>query len=362
MAKSGCYLWMMLILILTNLLSEKKMVEGRNKKGVVVPGIVVFGDSSVDSGNNNHISTILRSDFAPYGRDFEGGKPTGRFSNGKIVTDFISEAFGIKPTIPAYLDPTYNITHFASGVCFASAGTGYDNVTSDLFSVIPLWKELQYYKEYQKKLRDYLGPSKANTTISQFLYVISLGTNDFLENYFLLPTRSSEFSLQDYQNFLARAAEDFVRELYALGARKMSIGGLPPMGCLPLERSSRLVFGGGGECVDKYNRVARDFNAKLMGLVEMMEEELEGIRIVFANPFDVLYDMIQHPSYFGFSNSARACCGTGRFEMGFMCSKMNPFTCYDANKYVFWDAFHPTHKANSIIANHIVQNYLSIFL
>lgn len=165
-------------------------------------------------------------------------------------------------------------------------------------SVIPLWKELQYYKEYQKKLRDYLGPSKANTTISQSLYLISLGTNDFLENYFLLPPRSSEFSLQDYQNFLARAAEGFVRELYALGARKMSIGGLPPMGCLPLERSSRLVFGG-GECVEKYNRVARDFNAKLMGLVEMMEEELEGIQIVFSNPFDVIYDMIQHPSYFG---------------------------------------------------------------
>lgn len=121
------WFWLLMILIL---LVEKKRVEG-NK--VVVPSIIVFGDSSVDSGNNNHISTILRSDFAPYGRDFEGGKATGRFSNGKIVTDFISEAFGIKPTIPAYLDPSYNITHFASGVCFASAGTGYDNATSDVF-------------------------------------------------------------------------------------------------------------------------------------------------------------------------------------------------------------------------------------
>ena len=137
MEKLGCLtLLTMLMLMCNNLLIEKKIVEGKNENkrvGGGVPGIIVFGDSSVDSGNNNHISTILKSDFAPYGRDFEGGKATGRFSNGKIVTDFISEAFGIKPTIPAYLDPSYNVTHFASGVCFASAGTGYDNATSDVF-------------------------------------------------------------------------------------------------------------------------------------------------------------------------------------------------------------------------------------
>lgn len=102
------------------------------KVNAKVPAIIVFGDSSVDSGNNNHISTILKSNFEPYGRDFIGGQPTGRFSNGRIPTDFISEAFGIKPTIPAYLDPTYNIKDFATGVCFASAGTGYDNATSDV--------------------------------------------------------------------------------------------------------------------------------------------------------------------------------------------------------------------------------------
>ena len=103
-----------------------------------VPAVIVFGDSSVDAGNNNRISTVLKSNFEPYGRDFTGGRPTGRFSNGRIPPDFISEAFGLKPTVPAYLDPNYNISDFATGVCFASAGTGYDNQTSDVL-VSPHW-------------------------------------------------------------------------------------------------------------------------------------------------------------------------------------------------------------------------------
>lgn len=112
--------------LLTYLLLEISMVSAK------VPAVIVFGDSTVDAGNNNQISTVLKSDFQPYGRDFFGGQPTGRFSNGRVPTDFISEAFMIKPTIPAYLDPTYTIKDFATGACFASAGTGYDNATSDV--------------------------------------------------------------------------------------------------------------------------------------------------------------------------------------------------------------------------------------
>lgn len=54
----------------------------------LVPAIVSFGDSSVDVGNNNHLLTYFKANYPPYGREFIDHQPTGRFSDGKLVTDF----------------------------------------------------------------------------------------------------------------------------------------------------------------------------------------------------------------------------------------------------------------------------------
>ncbi|XP_061373592.1 GDSL esterase/lipase At2g04570-like [Gastrolobium bilobum] len=330
------------------------------KTSAKVPAVIVFGDSSVDAGNNNYIPTIARSNFQPYGRDFDGKQATGRFSNGRIPTDFISEAFGIKQFVPAYLDPKYNISDFATGVTFASAATGYDNATSDVLSVIPLWKQLEYYKGYQKKLSVYLGESKANETISEALHLMSLGTNDFLENYYTIPGRASQYTPKQYQNFLAGIAENFIKNLYGVGARKISLGGLPPMGCLPLERTTNII--GGNDCVSNYNTIAMDFNDKLKKLTIKLNQQLPGIKLVFSNPYYVMLHIIRKPDLYGFESASTACCATGMFEMGYACSRGNMFSCTDASKYVFWDAFHPTEKTNSIVAKYVMQRVLAQFV
>ncbi|XP_050208386.1 GDSL esterase/lipase At2g04570-like [Mercurialis annua] len=321
-----------------------------------IPAMIVFGDSTVDAGNNDYIPTVARSNFEPYGRDFQGGRPTGRFSNGRITTDFISEMMGLKPTIPAYLDPSYNISDFSVGVTFASAATGYDNATSDVLSVIPFGQQLEYYKTYQKRLKEYLGEANGSETISEALHLISVGTNDFLENYYAIPGgRSEKYSITQYQDFLAGIAEHFVRNLYALGARKISLGGVPPMGCMPLERN----FLGGNGCVERLNNVASEFNGKLHGLVVKLNKELAGIKLVFSNPYNILLHIIKNPASYGFEVTGVACCATGMFEMGYACARSNPFTCTNADKFVFWDSFHPTQKTNQIIANYVVSRVLS---
>lgn len=64
-----------------------------------VPAVIVFGDSIVDTGNNNYISTLVKCNFPPYGRDFaEGNHPSGRFSNGLVPSDIIGTNFyALKP-------------------------------------------------------------------------------------------------------------------------------------------------------------------------------------------------------------------------------------------------------------------------
>ncbi|MQM23235.1 hypothetical protein Taro_056298, partial [Colocasia esculenta] len=267
-----------------------------------VPAIIVFGDSTVDAGNNNRVDTVLKSNFRPYGRDFDGGKPTGRFCNGRLATDFISEALGLRPSVPAYLDPEYGIADFAAAVCFASAGTGYDNATSDVLSVIPLWKELEYFKEYQGRLRGHMGEDRAAATVAGALFIVSAGTNDFLENYYATPRRSAHAGVEEFADFLVGLAEGFVTEIYRLGARKVALTGLAPIGCLPLERSANLQAGGGA-CVERYNEAARGFNAKLRGMCERLRGALPELRLVYSHVYDVFLAIIQNPSLFGESPS-----------------------------------------------------------
>ncbi|GJX90793.1 GDSL esterase/lipase-like protein [Tanacetum coccineum] len=238
----------------------------------------------------------MACNFQPYGRDFYDRRPTGRFSNGRIATDFISEALGIRSIIPAYLVPHYNMVDFVKGVSFSSAGTGYDNLTSAIMFVIPLWKELEYYKEYQNKMRTYLGAEKASKVLMEALYLISLGTNDFLENYYAFPLRSATHSIEQYENFLIGISRNFIIDLYNLGARKIAISGLPPMGCLPLQRTESFFLG--KICIQSYNRVAREFNMKLQQVVLKLNQELGGIRLVYSDIYNILSDIIKNPKSF----------------------------------------------------------------
>ena len=66
---------------------SKKMMRLRQ-----VPAMYVFGDSTLDVGNNNYLpgTNVPRANRPYYGIDLPGsGKPTGRFSNGYNTADFV---------------------------------------------------------------------------------------------------------------------------------------------------------------------------------------------------------------------------------------------------------------------------------
>lgn len=61
-----------------------------------VPAMFVFGDSLIDVGNNNYLSSIAKANYYPYGIDFFQG-PTGRFCNGKTVIDVLCKSVFVLP-------------------------------------------------------------------------------------------------------------------------------------------------------------------------------------------------------------------------------------------------------------------------
>ena len=50
----------------------------------------VFGDSLVDPGNNNNLTTFAKANYKPNGIDFPAGA-TGRFCNGGTVADHLGK-------------------------------------------------------------------------------------------------------------------------------------------------------------------------------------------------------------------------------------------------------------------------------
>ncbi|KAL6863817.1 hypothetical protein ACP4OV_016720 [Aristida adscensionis] len=327
----------------------------------VLPAVVVLGDSWADTGNNNFIQTMARGNYPPYGRDFAGGEPTGRFSNGRLPADFVSEALGLPPAVPPYLDPRRTIHDLASGVSFASAGSGLDDTTAQMLhdpnlyvqSAVTLRQQVEHLKEYKARLRRARGRAAGERTIRQALYLLSVGGSDLLGNYLLYPLRRQRFTLHEYSAYLAGEAEAAVRAVHAVGARRVAVAGLPPLGCLPLQRTVNAARP--GDCNWGLNTVARSFNRRLRAAAAKLNGELPGARVVYVDQYRVLAEMITKPWEYGFENSVRGCCGTGYVETGVLCSIDSAWTCKDADKYVFFDAVHPSQRAYKMVADAILN-------
>ncbi|KAL6600534.1 hypothetical protein ACP70R_045334 [Stipagrostis hirtigluma subsp. patula] len=346
----------LLLISVHALLSSGTPAAGAGK----VPAIIVFGDSTVDAGNNNYIPTVAKGDFPPYGCDFDGGVATGRFSNGRLVTDFVSEAFGLPSAVPAYLDPSCTVDQLAMGVSFASGGTGLDDLTAEIASVIPMSQQLEYFKEYKEKLKVAKGESMANEIIAEALYVISIGTNDFIVNYFVLPLRRAQYTPPEYVAYLVGLAGEAVRAIYDLGARKIEFTGLAPFGCVPSART--LNHDEPGECNEEYNEVAMRFNAELQAALRKLNGELAGAQVVYAETYGIVSAIVANPTDYGFENVERGCCGTGLIEASMLCGMDQALTCQDPNTYLFFDSVHPTEWTYKIVAEEFLNTSLRVFL
>ncbi|KAL6274121.1 hypothetical protein ACE6H2_024813 [Prunus campanulata] len=293
-----------------------------------IPAVIVFGDSIVDPGNNNNIKTTVKCNFPPYGRDFIGRKPTGRFSNGRVPSDLIAESVGVKNILPAYLDPSLKVQDLLTG------------------SVLSLSDQLDLFKKYLSKINAAVGEARTATILSKSIYIVCLGSDDIANTYYSTPLRRRQYDIPAYTDLMLKSASSFFQELYDLGARRIGIISLPAIGCVPSQRT--LNGGIDRGCSDNANQAASLFNSKLTAQIDAFNKRLTEARLVYLDIYNTSLSLIQNPSQYGLEVVNKGCCGTGNIEVGILCTRYSPGTCKDPSKYLFWDSYHPTEKAYKI--------------
>ncbi|THF96555.1 hypothetical protein TEA_023210 [Camellia sinensis var. sinensis] len=192
-------------------LSRAQTLTEQKASNHSISAVFVFGDSTVDPGNNNYIETVFKSNFPPYGKDFPNHIATGRFTNGRLVTDCIASYVGIKENVPPYLDSTLTMEQLMTGVSFASAASGLDPLTPQISGVLSMTKQMEYFREYKARLEIGIGKKRTQNLIKNAAFVISAGTNDFVINYFGPPVRRQSYTVLSYQQFLIQQLLHFIQ-------------------------------------------------------------------------------------------------------------------------------------------------------
>ncbi|GKV07131.1 hypothetical protein SLEP1_g18933 [Rubroshorea leprosula] len=307
----------------------------------------VFGDSLVDSGNNNYLATTARADSYPYGIDYPTHRATGRFSNGLNIPDILSEQLGSESTLP-YLSPELTGEKLLVGANFASAGIGILNDTGIQFiNIIRIHAQLEFFRQYQQRVSALIGPDETERLVSEALVLMTLGGNDFVNNYYLVPfsARSRQFALPDYVVYLISEYRKILARLYELGARRVLVTGTGPLGCVPAEIALR---GRNGECAAELQEAAALFNPQLEQMISELNNDIGSDVFISANAFKMHMDFISDPQAYGFVTSKVACCGQGPYNGIGLCTIASNL-CPNRDVYAFWDAFHPSERANRFI-------------
>ncbi|GJM86404.1 hypothetical protein PR202_ga02258 [Eleusine coracana subsp. coracana] len=343
---------------------------------------------------------VPRANFPHNGVDFPTSRPTGRFSNGYNGIDFLvfhksirpernqltlrlaspphlaaqpavadTEDFvltlfqlaclsalnmGFKRSPPAFLavanKTNKQILSGFIGVNFASAGSGILDTTGS--SIIPLSKQVEQFTTVQGNISARIGKGAADTVLSRSLFVVSTGGNDL----FAFFSRNSTPTAAEGKRFVANLValfQNHVKVLYVVGARKVAVIDVPPIGCCPYPRSMHPL----GACIDVLNELARGFNKGVKDAMRGLGASMPGLKYSVGSSHAVVQSIMKHPQKLGFKEVTTACCGSGKFNGASGCTP-NATLCDNRHEYLFWDLLHPTHATSKLAAAAIYNGSL----
>ncbi|KAK5776569.1 GDSL esterase/lipase 6 [Gossypium arboreum] len=334
MEKKNLYTHLLILLVLINLSSSLN-----------VPAIFIFGDSVFDAGNNHFIKNCsVQADFPPYGSTFFH-HPTGRFTDGRTVADFISQFIGIGLQQP-YLEAQIAMMNGSrkeypsNGLNFASAGSGVLQGTNKDWGVLPIQEQLRQFKT--------LIEEKAinRSVVERSLFFLESGSNDIF-NYFL-PLDTPKLDPDAYVEAMIKEVTNLTDQIYKVGARRIVVFSLGPVGCVPAR--DLLPAAPINRCYGKMNAMVKKYNKALESLVNDISTRHPGAIGVYGAVYDTVHHIRAAPTRYGFSNVNSACCGDGPLGGQVQCGKEGYKICQNPQGFLFWDYFHPTQPTYELIS------------
>ncbi|KAG8093719.1 hypothetical protein GUJ93_ZPchr0012g21476 [Zizania palustris] len=339
----------MLIMISIQQLVAAGVPSAPGKIARQVPAVYVLGDSTLDVGNNNYLpgKDVPRANKPYYGIDFPViSKPTGRFSNGYNVADFIAKNLGFDKSPPAYLMlKAHNRlipTALTMGVSYASAGAGILDSTN-AGGNIPLSKQVRDFKSTRGEMVSKVGSGAVRRLLAKSFFLFGVGSNDMFVFSAAQQKQNRTATPADRKLFYSNLISNYsaaITELYKMGARKFAIINLGPVGCVPIVRLASAT----GACDDRMNQLAVGFDGELKSLMAGLAARLPGLAYSLADSFASTQLTFANPAAAGFANADSACCGSGRLGSEGECRR-GASLCGDRDRYVFWDRVHPSQQA-----------------
>ncbi|OMP00046.1 Lipase, GDSL [Corchorus capsularis] len=184
------------------------------------------------------------------------------------------------------------------GVNFASGAAGIRDETGDNLGAHTSMngQVSNFASTVQQMSRLFRGdPNALSTYLSKCIYYSGLGSNDYLNNYFMpnFYTTSSDFTPKAYAAALIQDYTRQLTQLHSLGARKVIVTAVGPIGCIPYQLAR--YHGNSSRCNENINKAIILFNTELRKVVDRFNAgQLQGAKFVYLDSYKSSIDLYQN--------------------------------------------------------------------
>ncbi|KAI3872862.1 hypothetical protein MKX03_029151 [Papaver bracteatum] len=336
--------------------------------GSYYKSVFSFGDSIADTGNVLYSQPDESVGKLPYGETYFH-RATGRFSDGRIILDFIAQAVGL-PLLPPYLGSSNKDLQQGGNFAVGGATALDDSFFEKRKIVVPsnasLGVQLKWFKQLLPSLCNPSSDDCHEYLKTSLILMGEIGGNDYNHPFF--QGRGLE-EIRTFVPHIINAISSAIKVLIKEGAVTFMVPGNFPIGCsalyLTLFKSPNKEDYDESGCIKWLNEFSVYHNKFLLKELAVLSEEYPSVKIIYADYYNVAMKFFKSPELLGFTGGAlKACCGgKGPYNCNqyVRCGSVDAKVCEDPSTYVNWDGVHLTEAAYKFLANGLMQENYQFF-